>query len=278
MTRIEADAFWDWYDYKSLKTVYYKDSWIRWGKIKIDYGNDPLDTAKKVFGINAAPVISNKTLSLHFNNTKRLTLKGAGKSVKWTSSNTKIASVTSSGTVKARRKGSCVITAATNGSKVTCKVTVTGAKKVTKVTCSKEMTMRIGTSETFEYTVLPDNASNKKVKITTSNPSVVQVSSGKLIAKKIGKARITVQAADGSGKKAACTVTVVKRTKCGSCNGTGECSLCDGTGRCKYCNGRGYWISSAGRYHECVICLGDGKCDLCYGRGRCWICDGKGWR
>jgi hypothetical protein len=58
--------------------------------------------------------------------------KSAKYSAKWSSSNKSVATVSSSGKITAKKKGSCNITAVINGKKSTCKLTVmTGYSKVT---------------------------------------------------------------------------------------------------------------------------------------------------
>lgn len=62
--------------------------------------------------------------------------------------------------------------------------------------------------------IKPFNATNKKLKWSSSNKKVVKVNSkGKITALKIGKAKIYAKAKDGSGKKAICKVTVKKSKK-----------------------------------------------------------------
>lgn len=76
------------------------------------------------------------------------------------------------------------------------------------------LTMKKGSSYSLKTKLLPKTAKNKKVKYRSSKPSVASVSSrGVISAKKKGSARITVTAADGSGKKANVKVTVVKKLK-----------------------------------------------------------------
>lgn len=71
-----------------------------------------------------------------------------------------------------------------------------------------------GQSKQLTISVLPSNATNKKVKWSSSNTSVVSVSSkGKIKGIKEGKATITVTAKDASKKKAKVTVTVGKKVK-----------------------------------------------------------------
>lgn len=91
--------------------------------------------------------------------------------------------------------------------KDTCKVTV--VQKVVSVKLSaKSKTIKKGKSFTLKATVLPTNANMKSVTFTSTDKNVVTINSkGKVIAKKVGKATITVTAKDRK-KKAKCTVKV----------------------------------------------------------------------
>ena len=83
------------------------------------------------------------------------------------------------------------------------------AIQVTGVTISSADTVSVETGKTviLTSTVSPENATNKKVVWTTSNPSVATVSNGTVTAVDIGTATITVTTEDG-GKKDTCIVTV----------------------------------------------------------------------
>lgn len=91
-------------------------------------------------------------------------------------------------------------------------------KKVTSVTITnvtnKKLTLEKGRTFSLKTTVKPSNASNKKLKWTSSNSKIVTVSSkGKLKAKKNGTAKITARTTDGSNKKITITVTVGQPVK-----------------------------------------------------------------
>lgn len=132
---------------------------------------------------------------------------------KWKTSNSKIATVSSTGTVKALKAGKVTIAAyATDGSgkKATCKITVKDVP-VSSIKLSKtKATLYPGASLTLKATVSPTNATVPAVKWTTSDSTAATVSStGVVKAVKAGKtATITATATDGSGKKATCVITV----------------------------------------------------------------------
>lgn len=86
--------------------------------------------------------------------------------------------------------------------------------KVNKITVKpSKASLSVGKSLKVKTTVSPSNANNKKLKWSTSNRKIATVSSsGRVSAKKVGKVKITVQAVDGSKKKAVLNVTVVPKT------------------------------------------------------------------
>ena len=95
------------------------------------------------------------------------------------------------------------------GLKATCTVTV--IQLVTSVVLNYT-TLTIGKGSVFalDATVLPENADNKAVTWSSSNTSaVMDLGNGEFYAKAAGTSTITATAADGSGKKATCTVTVL---------------------------------------------------------------------
>jgi len=82
--------------------------------------------------------------------------------------------------------------------------------KVTAIKLNKtEVTLDKGKTFQLKAKITPANATNKKVKWTTSNKKVATVSStGMVKGVKEGTATITCTAADGSGVTATCTVNV----------------------------------------------------------------------
>ncbi len=138
------------------------------------------------------------------------------KSVTWTSSNKKVATVSAKGVIKAKSVGTTIITATTeNGKKDTVKVTVTASNiKVKKIILDKKMTVLAGEVVRLKPEVEPVNATNNKVSYKSSNTDVVTVTkAGVMTAKKPGKATITVTAKDGTNKKATCVITVKEPDK-----------------------------------------------------------------
>ena len=85
---------------------------------------------------------------------------------------------------------------------------------VSQITLNKaETSISVGNSETLTATVTPENAANKALTWASSDEDVATVApDGTVTAVKAGAATITATAADGSGKSATCTVTVIGGT------------------------------------------------------------------
>lgn len=83
---------------------------------------------------------------------------------------------------------------------------------VSSLTLSKsELEIAIGESEQLSVTILPNDAVNKKVTWSSSNPAVATVDqSGNVVAASAGTCVITCSATDGSGVKATCNVSVIE--------------------------------------------------------------------
>ena len=133
------------------------------------------------------------------------------KRIQWSSSDKRIATVSSKGVVKAVKVGRVYITAKAmdgSGKYARCKITV--KQPVTSIKLSAAtLTITEGSSKTLTATVAPASATNKTLSWTSSNKKIATVSA-KGVVKAIapGTATITAKAADGSGKKAVCKVTV----------------------------------------------------------------------
>lgn len=134
----------------------------------------------------------------------------SNRAVKWSSSDDSVAKVNASGTVQGVSTGNTTITATAvdGGATATCYVTV--VSKVSEVTLNhSELYLSVGDTESLIATVKPDNATNKKIKWTSSDSSVVTVdSNGKISAVNLGQATITATSEEG-GKTATCVVNVI---------------------------------------------------------------------
>lgn len=136
----------------------------------------------------------------------------ASKSVKWKSSNKKVATVSKSGYVTGKKKGTVKITATSKKNKKakkTIKIKVTNLK-AKSVTMSKKSAILFPNDKTTLKATVKGSAGfyNQGVTWKSSNTSVATVTSkGIVTAKKAGKATITATEKGGS-KKATCAVTV----------------------------------------------------------------------
>lgn len=132
----------------------------------------------------------------------------------WTSSNPRVVTVNQAGKLRAKKTGTAKITIKAkdgSGVKAVCKITVKRkVVYVTKISLSaSKKELEVGKSCTLTAQTKPVKATNKKVHWFSSNPDVASVNKkGVVKAKKEGIAVIRAVAADGSGKQAACNVSV----------------------------------------------------------------------
>lgn len=136
----------------------------------------------------------------------------ASKSVKWKSSNKKVATVSKSGYVTGKKKGTVKITATSKKRKKVKKTIKIKVKdlKAKSVTMSKKSAILFPNDKTTLKATVKGSAGfyNQGVTWKSSNTSVATVTSkGIVTAKKAGKATITATEKGGS-KKATCAVTV----------------------------------------------------------------------
>ena len=181
-----------------------------------DFYYTVIDSTKAVKSVS----LNKSGISIAVKETKTLVAtvspsNSANKSVKWSSSNSKIAKVSSTGKITGVKAGIATITVKTvDGRKIAkCKVTVTKAPiiVVKSVSLNKSSTsIAIKETKTLVATVSPSNAANKSVTWSSSNSKIVKVSNtGKITGVKAGTATITVKTADGR-KIAKCKITVTK--------------------------------------------------------------------
>ena len=138
------------------------------------------------------------------------------KKLKWTTSNSKIATVNQSGKITAKGRGTATIKVmALDGSnkyatiKVTVKQPVTSVKLNRKSANLKVKGKGKRKTVTLKATAYPKNANNKSVSWKSSNTKIATVNrKGKVTAKKKGTCFITATAKDGSKKSAKCKIVV----------------------------------------------------------------------
>ena len=133
------------------------------------------------------------------------------KKLKWTSIDTKVATVSSNGLITAIDEGKAMITVeTTDGSKLSDSklVTVTVLAKSIAITITQN-TINAGETIQASYNILPSNTSNKEVRWESSNENVATVSNNGVISGTgLGTAVITAKTTDGSNLSDSKEITV----------------------------------------------------------------------
>lgn len=168
--------------------------------------------------------LAKKNASINVGGTVKITVKKviniSSKDVKFSSSNKKVATVSSKGVVKGKSAGTAKITvtsALNKKTKAAFQVTVAEKKKnvpVTSISTASEVTLQVGSGIKFAYTILPANATNKEVTLSSNNLSVAKVVEDAggvgVLGISAGKAIITIKSVDGNAQKKV-KVTVKKK-------------------------------------------------------------------
>lgn len=151
-------------------------------------------------------LLENETLQIKV---KILPDYATNKTLTFASSNTNVATISSSGIILAKNEGVTTISAtASNGVSTSIILTVKKLVEVESISLDPTTaTVKIGKSTTIKATVLPSNAADKSLTWTSSNSQVATVSNtGVVTGKKEGSVTITVKAKNNV--KATATVTV----------------------------------------------------------------------
>ena len=192
------------------------------GSYYIEVNAEPIVQPTKPTVNKITKVALNKK-SVTLNKGKSTTVKATvtpanatNKKLKWTTSNSKVATVSQSGKVIAKSRGIAIIKAmSTDGSNKYANLKVTVKQPVTSVKLNRNsVNLKVkGNAKqktvTLKAKVYPNNANNKTVKWSTSKSKIAIVNSkGKVTAKKKGTCYIIATAKDGSKKYAKCKITV----------------------------------------------------------------------
>lgn len=161
-------------------------------------------------GTNSLTTTSNITMNSGTTKTILATISptnATNKKITWTSNNTNIATVDSTGKIIAKSSGTATITAKTeNGISTSFKVTV--IVPVTSITLSQtSLTLYTPNTTQLTATINPTTATDKNITWTSSDSSIATVdSTGKVTAKSSGT--VTITAISSNGVRANCTVKV----------------------------------------------------------------------
>lgn len=170
------------------------------------------DTAIAVTEVLVSPSSKNINAGDKFTATASiLPTNATDKRIRWSSSNTTVATVSQSGIVTTLAEGVCVIRATSTNNKIgRCSLIVDPAVNVdvTSVTVSPtSKSAFVGNTFTVTATVSPTDATNKSITWSSSNTSIATVSqSGVVTCNNSGSATIT--ATSNNGKTSTCSLSV----------------------------------------------------------------------
>ena len=167
--------------------------------------------------------LSSSSLALRVNEQSSLEAtvlpeNATNKNVTWFSSNEKVATVNSSGTIFALTAGTTVICVKTEDGnhEAQCQVVVSVAVSGLLINPA-ELSLDEGESKTITAVISPSDATDQEVIWESSDTDIATVDGGRVTGVKAGIAVITATTNDG-GKTASCTVTVIAHAKSVSLN------------------------------------------------------------
>ena len=164
--------------------------------------------------VNVTKIIVDDKLQMNIGESFALKVKhepsDAIANLKYETSNGAVATVSNDGTVTAIKPGTATITISANNVKATVDVTV--KQNVSGIRFKNDVVeLFYGESTKLEYEIYPQNATDKKVKFTSSDPSIVKVlEDGTLITTGIGKANILIVTED-SDYSSLCVVKITQK-------------------------------------------------------------------
>ncbi len=189
-------------------TVTARDGSKKRDRVKVTVGT-------KVSSVKYTNVTSTYVMKKGAKKTFKVSIKpsnASNKRISWSSSKSSVASVSSKGVVKAKKKGTAYITAkARDGSGKYARYKVIVGTKISKISVSGQNYIGKGGSKIkLTAKVSPGSASYKSVTWKSSNTSIAKVnSSGTITGVREGTATITASAKDGTGKKGSFKINVV---------------------------------------------------------------------
>lgn len=132
----------------------------------------------------------------------------------WSSSNSNIVSVSSTGVITANSSGEAYVIATLNADSTivdSCKVKV--VQPVTSIVLNtKEKTLNVGDSYTLIVTINPNDADNKNIIWTSDNPEIASIENGTIKALRAGIVKIIATSEDNNNATDYCEVIVTQPT------------------------------------------------------------------
>lgn len=175
------------------------------------------ENIKKVIKVKTIQIVPS-SLSIVEEQTKELTVSilpkdATNQSIIWKSSDESIATISDKGILKAIKEGNATITASTsNDIKTTCQVAVS-AKAIEVETIQLSFTefgLYEGNTKAITAKILPENATDKTIKWTSSDPSIASIDDTGIITG-ISAGSVTIKATSGDGKaESICTGKILK--------------------------------------------------------------------
>lgn len=178
-------------------------------------GNITISVIQPVTGLRISPAEIRVTTGRYTQ--AKVTVQPADasdKSVTWTSSDERIATVVN-GRVTGQKAGTCMVTCASKTNpEITASATVIVSQLVTRIEFTNqkdELSFRTGEKLQLQWEVLPDDATDTAVTFKSAHPKIATVdSNGLLTAISRGTATIYATAQDASKRQAAVRVTVIQ--------------------------------------------------------------------
>lgn len=173
----------------------------------------PQEEQKPIIEVDSVSIEQNDlTLEVGENMTlsaKVLPEDAEDRTLTWSSSDESKVKVSNGGKIEALAIGQSVITA--KAGKKSDFITVTVVAKTIPVTgisiTPSSLTIKVNESQTIEASITPDNATNKSISWSSSNPDIATVENGAVTGNSVGTVTITALTEDG-GKTAECLVKV----------------------------------------------------------------------
>lgn len=163
------------------------------------------EDVNKVVAVNSVAISPNGPITLFPGEEVTLTASiepenSTTRKAEWSSDNSSVATVTDGGVVRALAVGTAIITAQAEGQSAICRINVEeSVVEVTSVTVAPEgpLTATVGDSITFTATVMPEDATDRVVTWTSSNPELASIDDNGVM-RAIAAGHVTIIASAGT--------------------------------------------------------------------------------